>query len=80
MAMTGNSDINKMPSTSLESILVKMALSELISSDEMDDPENNPKEGLFSQTDDYIKLTEVCRKYPKSTKWSSIQRSTMKAL
>lgn len=30
----------------------------------MYDPENNPKEGLFSQTDDYIKLTNLARKYP----------------
>ncbi|NJX17287.1 cell shape-determining protein, partial [Tamlana crocina] len=35
----------------------------LISSDEMNDPEVNPEEGLFSHTDDYIKLTEVARKY-----------------
>jgi len=31
----------------------------------MNNPENNPKEGLFSHTDDFIKLTEVVRKYPK---------------
>ena len=30
----------------------------------MGDPENNPKEGLFSHTDDFIKLTEAARKYP----------------
>ena len=32
--------------------------------DEMNDPENNPKEGLFSHTDDFIKLTEAARKNP----------------
>ena len=31
----------------------------------MSDPENNPQEGLFSHTDDYIKLTEVARKFPQ---------------
>jgi hypothetical protein len=30
----------------------------------MNDPENNPKEGLFSHTDDFIKLMEASRKYP----------------
>jgi hypothetical protein len=30
----------------------------------MSNPEKNPTEGLFSPTDDYIKLTEVSRKYP----------------
>ena len=30
----------------------------------MSDPENNPKEGLFSHTDDFIKLTEAARKFP----------------
>jgi hypothetical protein len=36
----------------------------LISADEMSDPESNPQEGLFSHTDDFIKLTEVSRRYP----------------
>ena len=30
----------------------------------MNNPENSPKEGLFSHTDDFIKLTEAARKYP----------------
>ena len=30
----------------------------------MNNPENSPKEGLFSPTDDYINLTEVTRRYP----------------
>jgi hypothetical protein len=30
----------------------------------MNDPANNPKEGLFSHTDDFIKLMEAARKYP----------------
>ena len=37
----------------------------VVSADEMSDPENNPQEGLFSHTDDFIKLTEVARKFPK---------------
>ena len=30
----------------------------------MNNPEKNPKEGLFSHTDDFIKLTETVRNYP----------------
>ena len=36
----------------------------MVDTDEMNDPENNPKEGLFSHTDDFIKLTEAARKNP----------------
>ena len=36
----------------------------LVDSDEMNDPENNPKDGLFSHTDDFIKLAETARKFP----------------
>jgi hypothetical protein len=30
----------------------------------MNNPENNPKEGLFSHTDDYNRLAEVTRQFP----------------
>jgi len=30
----------------------------------MNDSENNPVDGLFSHTDDFIKLTETARKFP----------------
>jgi len=30
----------------------------------MNDPENNPEDGLFSNTDDYINFSEVARDYP----------------
>ena len=30
----------------------------------MNNPSTNPKEGLFSPTDDFIRLTEVARSYP----------------
>ncbi|NJY61455.1 sodium:proton antiporter [Salinimicrobium sp. CDJ15-81-2] len=63
MAMTGNSDINKTAITKFQSQFGEKGAFRLISSDEMNDPEVNPEEGLFSHTDDYIKLTEVARKY-----------------
>ncbi len=33
--------------------------------DQKNRAENNPKEGVFSHTDDFIKLTEVARKFPR---------------
>ena len=30
----------------------------------MNDPDNNPDEGLFSHTDDYNKLMDMAEKYP----------------
>ena len=64
MAMTGNSDINKTAINKFTSQYGEKGSFRLISSDEMNDPETNPSEGLFSHTDDYIKLTEVARNYP----------------
>ena len=64
MAMTGNSDINKTAINKFTSQYGEKGSFRLISSDEMNDPETNPAEGLFSHTDDYIKLTEVARRYP----------------
>lgn len=65
MAMTGNSDINKTAITKFRKQFGEKGSFRLISADEMNDPEKNPTEGLFSHTDDYIKLAEVSRKYPK---------------
>ncbi|WP_121666217.1 cation:proton antiporter [Mesonia aquimarina] len=64
MALTGNSDINNMAIEKFQKHFGENGSFRVVSSDEMSDPENNPKEGLFSHTDDYIKLTEVARKYP----------------
>lgn len=65
MAMTGNSDINKTAITRFKKQFGEKGSYRIISSDEMNDPERNPEEGLFSHTDDYIKLTEVSRNFPK---------------
>lgn len=64
MAITGNSDINKTAITKFSKQFGEHGSFRVISTDEMSDPEKNPTEGLFSHTDDYIKLTEVARKYP----------------
>ncbi|WP_372919647.1 cation:proton antiporter [Salegentibacter sp.] len=65
MAMTGNSDINKTAINKFQKQFGENGSFRLITSDEMTNPELNPEEGLFSHTDDYIKLTELARKYPE---------------
>ena len=64
MALTGNSDINKYAINKFQDIFGENGSFRLVDADEMSDPENNPKEGLFSHTVDFIKLTEASRKYP----------------
>lgn len=65
MALTGNSDINEYVIDKFKHQYGENGYYRLVNSDEMSDPENNPEEGLFSQTDDYISLIEVVRKYPE---------------
>ncbi|WP_445386403.1 cation:proton antiporter [Robiginitalea sp. IMCC44478] len=64
MALTANSDINSYAIDKFRSEFGENGSFRIVSSDEMADPENNPKEGLFSHTDDFIKLMETTRKYP----------------
>ncbi len=64
MALTGNSDINKYAVNKFGKHFGENGSFRLVNADEMNDPENNPKEGLFSHTDDFIKLTETARKFP----------------
>jgi len=64
MAMTGSSDINKYAINKFSKQFGENGSFRLVSSDEMKDTNKNIKEGLFSHTDDYIRLSEVTRKYP----------------
>ncbi len=64
MAMTGNSDINKYAINKFSKQFGENGSFRLVTPDEMNNPENNPKEGLFSHTDDYLALNEVVRKFP----------------
>lgn len=64
MALTGNSDINKYAISKFEKQFGENGSFRLVDAEEMNDPENNPKVGLFSHTDDFIKLTETARKNP----------------
>ncbi|TGV00536.1 cation:proton antiporter [Flavivirga rizhaonensis] len=65
MALTGSADINRYAIDKLGEQFGENGSFRLITVDEMNDPNNNPKEGLFSHTDDFNTLTEVARKYPK---------------
>ncbi|QCX01915.1 sodium:proton antiporter [Aggregatimonas sangjinii] len=65
MALTANSDINKYATSKFGKQFGENGSFRLVDTEEMNDPENNPKDGLFSHTDDFIKLTEAARKYPE---------------
>lgn len=64
MALTGNSDINEYAIETFKKQFGEQGSFRLVNSDEMNDPENNPMEGLFSHTDDFITLTEAARSNP----------------
>ncbi len=64
MALTGSSRINEYAISKLSSQFGEFGSYRLISAEEMNDPNNNPKEGLFSYTDDYINISEVVRDFP----------------
>jgi len=64
MSLTGNIDINNYAINKFRKQFGEHGSFRLVSSDEMNNPENNPKEGLFSHTDDFIKLMEATRRYP----------------
>ncbi|MDT0642711.1 sodium:proton antiporter [Zunongwangia sp. F363] len=64
MAMTSNSEVNDNAIRKFRKHFGENGSFRVVSPDEMQDPEKNPREGLFSQTDDYIKLTNLARKYP----------------
>lgn len=64
MSLTGNSDINNYAIDKFRKQFGENGAFRLVTADEMNNPQDNPKEGLFSPTDDFIKITEAARKYP----------------
>lgn len=64
MAMTGSADINKYAIRKFQKQFGENGSFRLITREEKNDPNNNPKEALFSNIDDYNRLTEVTLKYP----------------
>jgi NhaP-type Na+/H+ or K+/H+ antiporter len=65
MALTGNTTINKKAIENFQKEFGENGTFRVISPEEMNDPENNPDNGLFSHTDDYIKLVNLARRYPE---------------
>jgi hypothetical protein len=64
LALTGSTTINEYALEKLKATFGEEGAYRLISGEEMRDPNNNPEEGLFSQTDDFINISEVVRDYP----------------
>lgn len=64
MAMTSSNDVNKYILERYSKLYGENGAHRLVSAEEMKDPSNNPKAGLFSHTDDYINFSEVARDYP----------------
>lgn len=64
MALTGNPEINQYAINKFGKQFGENGSFRLVTTDEMNDSENNPREGLFSHTDDFVKLMEAARKYP----------------
>ncbi len=64
MALTPNPQINRYAIEKFRAQFGENGSFRLVDTDEMNDPENNPKEGLFSHTDDFVKLAEATRRYP----------------
>jgi NhaP-type Na+/H+ or K+/H+ antiporter len=64
MALTGSSDINKYAINKFKANFGENGSFRLVTKEEMKDPNNNPKEGLFSHTDDFLHLQAIAEKYP----------------
>jgi len=65
MALTGNSGINSYAIDKFSKQFGENGSFRLVSKEEMSDDTNNPKEGLFSHTDDFSSLTQTVNDYPK---------------
>lgn len=65
MALTGNAAVNQKAIENFSEQFGEKGTYRIISSEEMRDPNLNPKQTLFSHTDDYIKLVNLARKHPE---------------
>ncbi len=64
IAMTANAEINQKAIERFSKQFGENGTFRLISPEEIKEPVKMPKEGLFSQTDDFVSLTEAVRDYP----------------
>ena len=65
LALTASADINNYAINKFRNQFGESGYYRLITVEEMNDPENNPKEGLFSHTDDFNSLSDIVRNHPK---------------
>jgi len=65
LALTGSADINDYAINKFRDQFGESGYYRLITVDEMNNPENSPKEGLFSHTDDFNSLASVAHNFPK---------------
>ncbi|MFD1161367.1 MULTISPECIES: cation:proton antiporter [Hwangdonia] len=64
MALTGNPDINKYAINKFSQQFGENGSFRLVTTNEMLDENNNPREGLFSHTDDFSSLLDLTRRHP----------------
>lgn len=64
MALTGNSRVDKFAMEKFQKQFGENGAFRLVTAEEANNPENNPQEGLFSHTDDFVSLMNTVRKYP----------------
>jgi hypothetical protein len=64
MALTGNPDINKYAINKFSKQFGENGSFRLVTTEEMLDGKNNPKEGLFSHTNDFNSLNDLTRRHP----------------
>ncbi|GFZ90014.1 sodium/hydrogen antiporter [Aquaticitalea lipolytica] len=64
IALTGNSDINTFAINKFGKDFGENGAFRLVTREELSDPNHTLKQGIFLQTDDFISLAEVTRKYP----------------
>lgn len=64
LALTGNREVDKFAVDKFRKQFGENGAFRLVNSEEANNPEDNPKEGLFSHTDDFIHLMATVQKYP----------------
>ncbi len=64
LALTANPDINKFAVEKFRNQFGENGAFRLVTVEEMRDAKNNPKEGLFSHTDDYNTLAKAAHDFP----------------
>ncbi len=64
IALTGNSDINQFAINRFRGEFGENGAFRLITPEELNDPNYQPKQSIFIQRDDFISLTETTRRYP----------------